>query len=437
MGTKYILILFLTLNLLANSYLIEEIEYANGKKSIEAINNKPKLNYSIDSISIQFNKYKKLKSSYGNIYLYDLSKNNQFFNALSFDKIKIDANFNDIDSLGVADKELFLKEDNYKLPKVKIIKLNMLYKKIDLSRLKYFVVISKKESSPLKSITFIKDRFTAKSKNSISIWVWKPKNLKLQKLLNYRANRVYIQIADSFEESLEKLKGSIEVYGLNGSPDAIYHKKMLFNDIKRVVKLKKRYSNIKGYQVDIEPYLLKDFKKNQDKILKKYLNLISQLKDECDKYNLKLSVVIPFWFDNIYINNRNLAFSIVDIADEVALMSYRSSINKAVELSKNILNYAKFAKKDIYIGLECMKIEDEKHTIYKVEDKLDFCLADSKIINGCKKLKKIREFIVSGDQISFYNNLDRLKKLPSYKVNYSSFKGFILHYLTILPPKIY
>ena len=434
MGIKFtIIILFITnlysttLNNLLNSNLplgtkIEEIKYPNGKITYEIIKDKKKEFYSIHKNSVIFKRFKKIKSKYGNIYLFDLSKKEAFFNGLLFDYILINGNIKSVAKIGIADKNLFIKDDNLLLPLKKTISLNSIFKRVDLNRLKYFVIISKEEKNPINSIKFIKIKTYKNFTNNISLWIWNAKNLKKKKITNYLTNSVYIQISSNFNSAISKLKDTnVTIYGLNGSPKAIFNAKPLLLDIKKLATLKVKYPNIKGYQVDIEPYLLKNFKKNRVNLLKKYITLLKILKKETNKYNLKLSVVIPFWFDNIFIENKNLAFSVIDIADETAVMSYRSNIYKVINLSLNILKYASFANKDIKIGLECMSIKDEKHTIFSIEN------IDKKYI------KKLREFTIKGKSISFYNQMYKLKELPYIDTKEISFKGFILHYYTILP----
>ncbi len=434
---RYLLIILISCLLFSKIKVgdrVEEIIYPDGKKVVNLLQNNKYPFYRVDKERIKFNKFKKIKSKYGYIYLFDLSKNNLFFYGYNFDILKIDGNLSNLKTIAIADEKLFKKDDNFKLPKRKIINLKELFKKIDLSKLKYFVAISDNNISPIKEIEFIKTKRAKKA--IIALWIWKSKPIEKEKLKNYKAKRVYIQIDKNFKNGIQKLKDSnITIFGLNGDPKAIYNITPFIKNIQLLSKLKKIYPNIKGYQVDIEPYLLKEFKKDRVNILIKYLNSLKKLKDESKKANLKLSIVIPFWFDNIYINNKNLAFNIVDIADEVAIMSYRSSIKDAIKLSKNILNYANYAKKDILIGLECMKIDNEEHRIYKVKKVIKNCLIEDKMLKECKELDLVRKFTLKGNRLSFYNQLEKLKKLPYIKVDEESFKGFILHFYSILPAK--
>jgi hypothetical protein len=273
----------------------------------------------------------------------------------------------------------------------------------------------------------------------LETWAWNPENVTSSRLKTQPVERIYMQMKTGFFEALERIKDSnITIYGLNGSPQDIFSDIHLLKDIDTLSILKKKFPFIQGYQVDIEPYLLTVYKENPEKILNQYLTLIQKLKRYTQKHSLKLSIVIPFWFDHLYVKDKNIGFHVIDIADEVVLMSYRSDMNKVFSISKTLLNYAKYSNKELRIGIELMKIEDESHTIYNMIQ--SSCLSSVGVHEKCILLDKTNQYTVYGKEISFYKQTEKLKHLLTYPIPSSSFKGFVLHHFDLLftvPPLFY
>ncbi len=434
MNIIYILILFITITdaKILDLHIgdrVEEVIYSNGKSYINKIQKNKEDIYTPNKSILELKIIpKELKTKYGYIYIYDLSKNGALLNATPFSTITINTNTNDI-KLAIADNYYAQKEDNIPL-KSKIIDLRKVAKKINLMQLKYIIAISnyKLSKSPIDSIVFLKSSYSnMQYKNSLSTWAWNPKSIEFNKIKDLNITRVYLQVKDGFKKALKEAPEDIEIFGLNGSPSDIYGYNHLIEDINNISKI----PNVKGYQIDVEPYLLKEYNQNRDKIWQKYLVMIKKLKRECHRVGLKFSVVMPFWLDSITTQGKSVAFEVVNIADEVVLMSYRSNPKEIRNISKNILNYAQIIGKRVRIGLELMPIEDEKHIIYEVQS-IKSCILSNKISNQCKILEKIRSFIVKGDSISFFKNRDKLFNFIKKPLKYNSFDGFVLHYYGVL-----
>ncbi len=379
---------------------------------------------------------KVLHTVHGVMYLFDLSRNDVYLNALGYDTIRIDGNLSDVLSMGIADKIYFEKEDHYKLPIQHRLPLKSLYKKVDLGQLKYFVVLSASSRTPVSSISFEQnDTVSMPHPAPLGVWAWKPENVYGNPLKKQDISRLYMQVGKGFRQALERLKQSdahITLYGLNGAPSDIDNSTHLMHDIAQLARWKEGYSFIKGYQVDIEPYLLPGFQAQREKILTQYLATLRRLKKSAHAHGLHFSVTIPFWFDHLYLHRKNIGFSVVDIADEVVLMSYRSDIDKALGLSSVLLDYAKFAGKKVYVGLECMRIEDEVHTVYRIQKSMDACLTQKGLQKPCTRLEKIRSYTVFGKDISFWGQMDKLSGLRNHPVDYAAFGGFVLHHYDVL-----
>jgi len=414
---------------------IEVVTYQNGKQNISLVSQEKPSFYTPTEKTLIFRKPPKIiHNSYGTFWLYDLTKDGSYLNALSYDYLLLEGNLSHI-SVGISDKNYFTKDDHFKVKTQNKYVLKKLFKSIDLSQLKYLVLHSTHtQVVPLTSFQFIKKTYShTPKKNKLSTWAWHPKNITKNNLAKQPIQKLYIQMKDGFTDALKTIASTHKsVYGLNGSPQNIFNYAHLLADIKKLALLKKTFPFIEGYQIDVEPYLVKDFKIHKLAYLEKYLSMVKVLKQHTSQYGLKLSVAIPFWFDQLYLNNKNVGFSIIKLVDEIAIMSYRSNLHTAISLSQNSLNYAAYLEKDIYIGVELMKIEDEQYTNYEVVKKNISCLTHLTLSSECLLLKKINEYTLFGTQISFYNQTEKLKDIQNYQVDYDAFKGFILHHYDIL-----
>jgi len=417
---------------------IEKITYSNHKSSFRRIEKQKTISFipENDPYILLDKEPKILHNAYGTMYLYDLTKKGKFLNAYVFDQLEIDANLSGV-TVGLADGLHAEKEYHLQLKNQPHIDLRKLYKKIDLSHLKYFIVIDKSNKGfHLKKLSFFSHKVSDRNATKdISSWLWKAKNLDMQKIRDHNIHRLYVQMNQKdFPDMLKKLSSDpISIYGLNGSPADINNYQHLLKDIDLLANLKKKYPFIKGYQIDVEPYLLPNFNQKKDLFFKKYMKMIKNLTDYAHKKGLKFSVVIPFWFDSVFVDNKNLGFYVCDTADEIVLMSYRSDLEQVLSISRLLLSYAGYAGKDVRIGIELMKIEDERHQIYEVVDTKIDCLTSEAFSSKCVALKQLKDYVIRGDSISFHGQTDKLKSLYEKGVPYPAFKGYVLHHLEILP----
>jgi hypothetical protein len=338
-----------------------------------------------------------------------------------------------------VDKRYNQLDDNLKVTlKGNKIDLKDIYSSVDLMRLKYLVIIDKSNLNPkITSITFKRNRtlHRKKSKHTLSAWAWRARDIDITKIKNNHIGRTYLQMNSKFEDVSKKLLSeNIELFGLNGSPNDIHDYQHLKDDVIKLAKLKKRYPNIMGYQLDVEPYLLKDFKNSKNILWGKYIKMLQEISELCHHSNLKLSVVVPFWLATKYTDDTNVAQAVANIADEIVSMSYRSDMKLVEIISLDLLNIADKSHTDIYLGVELMKIEDEIHTIYQVERSNSICLTANSTVEQCATLKLIRKFTLRGDSISFYKQLNKLNTLTKSKIDAKYLGGFILHHLGVDMP---
>jgi hypothetical protein len=126
-----------------------------------------------------------------------------------------------------------------------------------------------------------------------------------------------------------------------------------------------------GVRYDNEPYVLPYFAGvRKQSILDQYLELLRRSKELSASADLEFGVDIPFWFDQnndffepiTEVNNRPLTECILDVADNIGIMNYRTQAYGAdgvVAHALGELQYAAEKGKNVFIGLETAMLPDE------------------------------------------------------------------------------
>jgi hypothetical protein len=156
-------------------------------------------------------------------------------------------------------------------------------------------------------------------------------------------------IWSAYAELLKKLSSSgLEVFALDGYPEAIYDSTPLIEKVKRLRSLliDEQWT---GLQLDIEPYLLDRFSDPHDYDL--YLQVIEHMRLALGDH-VRLSIVMPFWFSDKTARDRPLAFQIMDRADEVAVMSYRTDLEELEDITEPILRYGDALGVPVWLAVE-------------------------------------------------------------------------------------
>ncbi len=125
-----------------------------------------------------------------------LAPQNNWFDATSFNTLDIQGKCKDC-QVALADKTLFLKEDNYQIgPFSSHVHLNQTSQKLNFKELKYLILTAdKKEDINVTSLLF-HTRFPSgiSSKQHLSVWVWTPNDVDLPLLKKHHIQRIYLQI---------------------------------------------------------------------------------------------------------------------------------------------------------------------------------------------------------------------------------------------------
>ncbi len=120
-----------------------------------------------------------------------------------------------------------------------------------------------------------------------------------------------------------------------------------------------------GVHLDVEPYLLPGFGGGRrDEIMTHYLDLIRAVRAGCDGLGLKLELDIPPWYDAPDELTgelpRPVTKQLIELADVVTLMDYRSDAHRALAEAGTAVDYAGQAHKQVLIGFETMPLPDEE-----------------------------------------------------------------------------
>jgi hypothetical protein len=133
-------------------------------------------------------------------------------------------------------------------------------------------------------------------------------------------------------------------------------------------------SRFDGVNIDIEPYLLDDWKTGRPVRGRQYLDLSAlfmRMKAEA-KSNMLVGPAMPFWYDGIEDvewkgQRRKLNEFVQDIYDYVAIMDYRNvaeGSDSIVSLVQDELDYADRMNKKVMIGVETIQTTPEKLTFF-------------------------------------------------------------------------
>lgn len=167
-------------------------------------------------------------------------------------------------------------------------------------------------------------------KEERSLFSWHSQDILDDKQLfdmmeRYSINSLYQNFKDDDYDDFFKLclKKKISVYDLCGQPDfALKEKKNdLNNVIDESIELKETYTSLQGIVLDIEPYLLEQWKNHQDQIVKEFLENLKMAYQKCHNYHLQMIVCIPYYYDTF--NQQTFLKKLIQsYCDGIAIMNY-------------------------------------------------------------------------------------------------------------------
>ena len=233
---------------------------------------------------------------------------------------------------------------------------------------------------------------------NLSMFVWQPEIITqdvIDEVVEDGFCRMYVYCSvkniRAFEEALELCKdNNIEVYALNGSYEWIDETDRLYEyyDVLKELTMKD-YTNLKGVVLDIEPYVADDF---QDEDYEVFVDLIKDSIDLTEALQLKLNVVVPFWYEKIQVDSiidvDNLASWIIMNVDEFTIMAYRNEVygkNGVFDLIDEELIVNAIADGKMNIALETRKSSEGDNISFYNHEKND-------VLNAIEAIRKILVF---------------------------------------------
>lgn len=213
---------------------------------------------------------------------------------------------------------------------------------------------------------------TSRSSLPQATWLWdstliqKNPNGVLSFLQEERISLIYLHIDQNIpmkaylEFNQAAAKQEIQVYALWGEPYWVTSVgRRESNSAKEWLRAyqKSAHENQKfvGIHLDVEPYLLPNWKNDQQKLVLAYQELIFDWVKEADKQHLTLGVDIPFWFNEIHWVKPSLSSWMIHHVDSLTIMSYRNYIsgpNGVLEITRKDREYASKIGKNIFLALE-------------------------------------------------------------------------------------
>ncbi|SDO24672.1 hypothetical protein SAMN04488053_109113 [Alkalicoccus daliensis] len=216
----------------------------------------------------------------------------------------------------------------------------------------------------------------ASSSETKATWLWNPWMFvqdeagTLAFLESKKVNKVYVQVdrdvpMQSYRSFIEKATAkNMKIYALDGAPDWAANKgdRHLNTMMKWVGDYQKQApaaAKFSGIHLDVEPYLLSGWKKNQARTVLDFQKLLMNGKQQAAAMNLPMEADLPFWFDEISYNNTygkgNLAEWAIEKMDGITLMSYRDSAPMLIEIVKQEMAFGQKHSTPITVGVETMK----------------------------------------------------------------------------------
>ncbi|WP_054955544.1 hypothetical protein [Paenibacillus dakarensis] len=170
---------------------------------------------------------------------------------------------------------------------------------------------------------------------------------------------------------------NIDVHALGGEPDWAYTDQnkeglQLLDWLDEYNKTSAPEERFQGIQLDVEPYILKRWESEQEKVIEEWGSNMEVWVQEARRQGLLVSAAVPFWLDSVPGPQGSDNFSrwMLEQTDAVAVMSYRDDGEKMYELSKEELAQADELGKFVWIGMELTDtVEGEHLTFYDKSEK--------------------------------------------------------------------
>jgi hypothetical protein len=282
-------------------------------------------------------------------------------------------------------------------------------------------------------------------RSAISAWVWRSKELVedparqtafLDQVHRHGITTLYVQWQPDlsrFDALLRAANASgIAIKLVAGEPSDVLDPEPLL----RVADSIRRYNathplRFTGLQLDVEPYLLPEFRRNESGTLARYVELLKKIRGATvNQY--EFSVAMPFWFADKPLDGGNMMSAVMPEVDRIAIMGYRTRLDEQLDIDNNALCYGELYGKPVDLGLEVTKLPREDH----------YVIATSKLSNTVRssdgttilqydprEFDRIatRHWTVEPSRLSFYPDIDAAFATTRTPIPYTAFSGWSIN----------
>ncbi|MDH5668520.1 MAG: hypothetical protein OEY86_10960, partial [Nitrospira sp.] len=286
-------------------------------------------------------------------------------------------------TLAVEDWAATRREDNLLLATVTgtfdlTMALSDLGRRADLRRLAALVVMTQDASAQvvLEQVELMQEPSPVLHPKQTGFWVWNyhkalaDPGAVLAACKRQGCTRVLLQMPTLLEDDaiwtaygrffMSAKQAGIEAMALDGAPDSILEPQRLAGKIRKVLALVES-SALAGIQLDIEPYLLPGFFSDESGS-HRYLDAIDVFRDTIGG-RTRLSIVVPFWLTGKTVGGRPLGFAVMDRADDVAVMSYRTSLEELEGIADDTLRYGELIGTPVWLAVETTALPVERRVM--------------------------------------------------------------------------
>jgi len=196
-----------------------------------------------------------------------------------------------------------------------------------------------------------------------------------------QVNQLYLQInrkidVETYRWFIEQAAArNIEVHALDGgpnwvSPEGGKYRDQFFDWVMTYQNSATPAQQFRGIHLDVEPYLYKGWKEDYQNTVSRFQDFIDHSYSDSRKMNLKLTLAVPFWYDNRQYSNKygegNLGHWVIQNTDQIAIMAYRDRAEEIIKLVEQEILWAKELNKQVLIGAETKETaEGDKITFYE------------------------------------------------------------------------
>ncbi|MFD3257002.1 hypothetical protein ACE3MQ_00120 [Paenibacillus lentus] len=217
-------------------------------------------------------------------------------------------------------------------------------------------------------------------------WLWHTKLIETQtdELLSFSATEgihlIYLQISTRvdlphYKNFISKANAlGIQVHALNGAPNWALESNRsqltsFMNWIRSYQMTAEEDEQFTGVHVDIEPYLLSEWKSDINNVIKQWQANVLYLVQESRNLGLPIAADLPFWLDKYAASDSKMSLSswMISKFDSVTLMTYRDSAKAVIDLAKQELQEAEALNKRIYTGVETKYSSEGDHVTFYEE----------------------------------------------------------------------